>query len=159
SIEHPSDLRALSYEQLEELSTEIRDHIVRAVSSNGGHLGSNLGAVELTLAVHRVFASPQDVILWDTGHQAYVHKMVPGRGADFPRLRRPGGLSGYPGRAESDHDWIENSHASTVLCYAHGLSEAFRVRGVDDRRVVAIIGDGSLTGGMAFEGLNNLGHS
>jgi 1-deoxy-D-xylulose-5-phosphate synthase len=159
SIEHPSDLRDLSYDQLDELAGEIRDHIVRAVSTNGGHLGSNLGAVELTLAVHRVFESPQDVILWDTGHQAYVHKIVTGRGGDFATLRQPGGLSGYPSRAESDHDWIENSHASTVLCYAHGLSEAFRVRGVDDRRVVAIIGDGSLTGGMAFEGLNNLGHS
>jgi len=159
SIEHPSDLRDLSYEQLDELAGEIRDRIIRAVRTNGGHLGSNLGAVELTLAVHRVFESPRDVILWDTGHQAYVHKMVTGRSADFETLRQPGGLSGYPCRAESDHDWIENSHASTALCYAHGLAEAFRVRGVDDRRVVAMIGDGSLTGGMAFEGLNNLGHS
>src|SRR5262245_21857639 len=159
SIEHPSDLRALNYEQLDELAGEIRDRIITAVRTNGGHLGSNLGAVELTLAVHRVFESPRDVILWDTGHQAYVHKMVTGRSADFATLRQPGGLSGYPCRDESAHDWIENSHASTALCYAHGLSEAFRVRGVDDRRVVAIIGDGSLTGGMAFEGLNNLGHS
>ncbi len=159
SIDHPSDLRSLSYDELDELAGEIRDLIVRAVSANSGHLGSNLGAVELTLAVHRVFESPRDVVLWDTGHQAYVHKIVTGRSRDFATLRQPGGLSGYPCRAESDHDWIENSHASTILCYAHGLSEAFRVRGVDDRRVVAIIGDGSLTGGMAFEGLNNLGHS
>jgi 1-deoxy-D-xylulose-5-phosphate synthase len=159
SIENPSDLQELSYAQLDELAEEIRDVIVTTVSSNGGHLGSNLGAVELTLAVHRVFESPRDVILWDTGHQAYVHKLLTGRCADFATLRQPGGLSGYPSRAESPHDWIENSHASTILCYAHGLAEAFRVQGVDDRRVVAVIGDGSMTGGMAFEGLNNLGHS
>jgi 1-deoxy-D-xylulose-5-phosphate synthase len=159
SIDNPSDLRDLTYDQLDQLAEEIRDHIVTAVSANGGHLGSNLGAVELTLAVHRVFESPGDVVLWDTGHQAYVHKILTGRRDDFSTLRQAGGLSGYPSRAESDHDWIENSHASTILCYAHGLSEAFRVRGVDHRRVVAIIGDGSLTGGMAYEGLNNLGHS
>ena len=159
SIENPSDLQELSYAQLDELAEEIRDVIVTTVSSNGGHLGSNLGAVELTLAVHRVFESPRDVILWDTGHQAYVHKLLTGRCADFATLRKPGGLSGYPSRAESPHDWIENSHASTILCYAHGMAEAFRVQGVDDRRVVAVIGDGSMTGGMAFEGLNNLGHS
>jgi len=159
SIENPSDLQELSYAQLDELAEEIRDVIVTTVSANGGHLGSNLGAVELTLAVHRAFESPRDVILWDTGHQAYVHKLLTGRCADFATLRQPGGLSGYPSRAESPHDWIENSHASTILCYAHGLSEAFRVQGVDDRRVVAVIGDGSMTGGMAFEGLNNLGHS
>jgi 1-deoxy-D-xylulose-5-phosphate synthase len=158
SIDHPSDLRDLTADQLETLATEIRDHIVTAVSANGGHLGSNLGAVELTLAVHRVFESPRDVILWDTGHQAYVHKILTGRREDFTHLRQAGGLSGYPCRAESEHDWIENSHASTVLSYAFGLAEAFRVQGID-RRVVSIIGDGSLTGGMAFEGLNNLGHS
>jgi 1-deoxy-D-xylulose-5-phosphate synthase len=160
SIENPADLRGLSYEQLDELAVEIRDRIVAAVSANGsGHLGSNLGAVELTLAVHRVFDSPQDVILWDIGHLAYVHKMVTGRRDEFASLRQAGGLSGYPSRAESEHDWVENSHASTILCYAHGLSEAFRVRDVEDRKIVAIIGDGGLTGGMAFEGLNNLGHS
>ena len=115
--------------------------------------------VELTLAMHRVFDSPRDVLLWDTGHQAYVHKMVTGRCDQFDDLRQAGGLSGYPSRAESDHDWIENSHASTILCYAHGLAEAFKLQAVDDRRIVAVIGDGSLTGGMAFEGLNNLGHS
>jgi 1-deoxy-D-xylulose-5-phosphate synthase len=159
SIDNPADLRSLTYDQLAVLAEEIRDHIVTAVSANSGHLGSNLGVVELTLAMHRVFESPRDVILWDTGHQAYVHKIVTGRRDDFRTLRQTGGLSGYPSRSESDHDWIENSHASTILCYAHGLSEAFRVRGVEDRRVVAVIGDGSLTGGMAFEGLNNLGHS
>jgi len=159
SIDNPADLRSLTYDQLGVLAEEIRDHIVTAVSANGGHLGSNLGVVELTLAMHRVFESPRDVILWDTGHQAYVHKILTGRRDDFRTLRQTGGLSGYPSRSESDHDWIENSHASTILCYAHGLSEAFRVRGVEDRRVVAVIGDGSLTGGMAFEGLNNLGHS
>ncbi len=158
SIDHPSDLHDLTADQLETLAAEIRDHIVAAVSANGGHLGSNLGAVELTLAVHRVFESPRDVILWDTGHQAYVHKILTGRRDDFTHLRQAGGLSGYPCRAESEHDWIENSHASTVLSYAFGLAEAFRVQGID-RRVVSIIGDGSLTGGMAFEGLNNLGHS
>ncbi len=159
SIENPSDLRGLTYDQLDELAGEIRHHIVDAVSANGGHLGSNLGVVELTLAVHRVFESPRDVVLWDTGHQAYVHKILTGRRDAFASLRQAGGLSGYPCRDESDHDWIENSHASTILCYAHGLAEAYKVRGVDDRRVVAVIGDGSLTGGMAFEGLNNLGHS
>jgi 1-deoxy-D-xylulose-5-phosphate synthase len=158
SIDQPSDLRDLAADQLDTLATEIRDHIVSAVSANGGHLGSNLGAVELTLAVHRVFESPRDVILWDTGHQAYVHKILTGRRDDFTHLRQAGGLSGYPCRAESEHDWIENSHASTVLSYAFGLAEGFRVQGID-RRVVSIIGDGSLTGGMAFEGLNNLGHS
>ena len=159
SIDNPSDLRRLSYEQLDELAGEMRDEIVRAVEANSGHLGSNLGVVELTLAMHRVFDSPRDVLLWDTGHQSYVHKMVTGRRDRFDDLRRAGGLSGYPSRAESDHDWIENSHASTILCYAHGLAEAFKLRGEDDRRIVAVIGDGSLTGGMAFEGLNNLGHS
>ena len=159
SIDSPADLRELSYDQLRDLAGEIRHSIVEAVSTNGGHLGSNLGVVELTLAMHRVFDSPDDVLLWDTGHQAYVHKMLTGRRDDFTSLRRAGGLSGYPSRAESPHDWIENSHASTILCYAHGLAEAFKVRGVDDRRIVAVIGDGSLTGGMAFEGLNNLGHS
>ena len=159
SIDHPTDLRRLSYEQLDELAGEMRDQIVKAVEANNGHLGSNLGVVELTLAMHRVFDSPRDVLLWDTGHQAYVHKMVTGRRDRFDDLRQAGGLSGYPSRAESEHDWIENSHASTILCYAHGLAEAFKLRGEAERRIVAVIGDGSLTGGMAFEGLNNLGHS
>ena len=159
SISQPSDVRALSYEDLAVLAHEIRGEIVEAVSRHGGHLGSNLGAVELTLAVHRVFDSPRDIILWDTGHQAYVHKMITGRRDDFATLRQEGGLSGYPCRDESEHDWIENSHASPVVSYAHGLATAQRLRGEDDRRIVAILGDGSLTGGMAYEGLNNLGHS
>ncbi len=160
SISGPSDLRELTYPQLDELATEIRQFIVDAVSAVGsGHLGSNLGAVELTLALHRVFDSPRDILLWDTGHQAYVHKILTGRAGSFDRLRQAGGLSGYPSRAESEHDWIENSHASTVISYAHGLAVAQEAEGGERRRVVAVIGDGSLTGGMAFEGLNNLGHS
>jgi 1-deoxy-D-xylulose-5-phosphate synthase len=161
SVNSPSDLRELSYDQLDQLADEIRTHIVDAVSKAGGHLGSNLGVVELTLALHRVFDSPHDRLLWDTGHQAYVHKIVTGRRDDFVSLRQAGGLSGYPSRAESPHDWIENSHASTIISYAHGLAVAQRVRGEldDGGAVVAVIGDGSMTGGMAFEGLNNLGHS
>jgi 1-deoxy-D-xylulose-5-phosphate synthase len=159
AITQPSDLRALSEEQLAQLAVEIRQHIIDAVERNGGHLGSNLGVVELTLAVHRVFESPRDIILWDTGHQAYVHKILTGRRDAFATLRQAGGLSGYPSRAESEHDWIENSHASPVVSYAHGLATAQRVADQTDRRIVAVLGDGSLTGGMAFEGLNNLGHS
>ncbi|MEO7429656.1 MAG: 1-deoxy-D-xylulose-5-phosphate synthase N-terminal domain-containing protein, partial [Acidimicrobiales bacterium] len=160
SITSPADLRDLSFAQLDELATEIRQFIVHAVTQAGsGHLGSNLGAVELTLAVHRVFDSPRDIVLWDTGHQAYVHKIVTGRAAGFEHLRTQGGMSGYPSRAESEHDWIENSHASTVISYAHGLAVAQESEGGEGRRIVAVIGDGSLTGGMAFEGLNNLGHS
>jgi 1-deoxy-D-xylulose-5-phosphate synthase len=164
SLETPADLRELSYAQLDELSEEIRAFIVETVTTMGGHLGSNLGAVELTLAVHRVFDSPRDPILWDTGHQAYVHKLLTGRRHGFKRLKQAGGLSGYPNRAESEHDWIENSHASTALSYAHGLASAFELEGVavghgGERRVVAVVGDGSLTGGMAYEALNNLGHS
>lgn len=158
-ISGPADLRRLDYEALDELAAEIREFIVETVTKSGGHLGSNLGAVELTLAVHRVFDSPQDIVLWDTGHQAYVHKIVTGRKDGFDRLRKHGGISGYPSRAESPHDWIENSHASTVLSYAHGLATAQYLHGDPKRRIVAIIGDGSLTGGMAYEGLNNLGHS
>src|SRR3954471_12587725 len=159
SVNSPADLRQLSYEQLDTLATEIREFIVEAVTRNGGHLGSNLGAVELTLAVHRVFESPQDIVLWDTGHQAYVHKIVTGRRAEFETLRQAGGMSGYPSRAESEHDWIENSHASTIVSYAHGLATAEESELGAGRRIVAVIGDGSMTGGMAFEGLNNLGHS
>ncbi len=164
SIESPDDLRALTYEQLDQLSREIRDFIIASVTKTGGHLGSNLGVVELTLALHRVFESPQDVLLWDTGHQAYVHKLLTGRRYGFKSLRQRGGLSGYPNRSESQHDWIESSHASTALSYAHGLSVALERRrelaGRGGRRhVVAVVGDGSLTGGMAYEALNNLGHS
>jgi 1-deoxy-D-xylulose-5-phosphate synthase len=159
TISGPADLRKLNAEELAVLATEIRAFIVQAVSVTGGHLGSNLGAVELTLAAHRVFNSPRDVILWDTGHQAYVHKILTGRQDGFSSLRQGGGLSGYPCRAESVHDWVENSHASTILSYAHGMAAAVKRSANPDRKVVAIIGDGSMTGGMAYEGLNNLGHS
>ena len=155
----PADLRRLNYQELEELANEIRAFIVGIVDTKGGHLGSNLGVVELTMALHLVFDSPRDIILWDTGHQAYVHKMLTGRTKQFSTLRQPGGLSGYPSRQESVHDWIENSHASTVLSYAHGLASAQQAEGGERRRVIAVAGDGSLTGGMAFEGLNNIGHS
>jgi 1-deoxy-D-xylulose-5-phosphate synthase len=158
-IDEPADLRDLSYEELAALSEEIREFVVSAVSETGGHLGSNLGAVELSLALHRVFESPRDAILWDTGHQAYVHKIVTGRRRRFTELRQAGGLSGYPSREESPHDVIENSHASTVLSYAYGMAIA-RDAGTDDRRhIVAVIGDGAMTGGLAYEALNNLGHS
>ena len=158
TITGPDDLRGRSYEELNDLCLQIRSRIIEAVSARGGHLGSNLGSVELTVAVHRVFRSPHDVILWDTGHQAYVHKMLTGRVADFNTLRTAGGLSGYPSRSESPHDWIENSHASTVLSYAHGIATALEAAEAQ-RRVVAVVGDGAMTGGMAFEGLNNIGHS
>ena len=161
-IRHPGDLRGLSRAELDALCEEIREFIVEKVSASGGHLGPNLGVVELTLAIHRVFNSPHDAVLWDTGHQAYVHKIVTGRASQFDELRQGGGLSGYPSREESPHDWIENSHASTSLSYAHGLATAFDAAtsaGARRRRVVAVIGDGAMTGGMAFEGLNNLGHS
>lgn len=159
SIDGPADLRRLDEPALEQLAAEIRTVVVEAATRAKGHLGSNLGAVELTLALHRVFDSPNDLILWDTGHQAYVHKLVTGRRGEFDSLRQPGGLSGYPSRAESPHDWIENSHASTVLSYAHGLATAQHLAGDPKRHIVAVIGDGSMTGGMAYEGLNNLGHS
>ncbi len=158
TISSPADIRSLSYPELDELAAEIRRFILEAVSANGGHLGSNLGAVELTLALHRVFDSPRDILLWDTGHQSYVHKIITGRSDAFGSLRQAGGLSGYPSREESEHDWVENSHASTILSYAHGIATAMETRG-EQRRVVAVIGDGALTGGMAYEGLNNLGHS
>jgi len=158
-IREPADLRALSYADLDELAGEIRDFVVQSVAETGGHLGSNLGAVELTLALHRVFDSPNDAILWDTGHQAYIHKIVTGRQARFDQLRQAGGLSGYPCREESAHDFVENSHASTILSYAYGLAVA-RDAGTDPRRhIVAVIGDGSMTGGLAYEALNNIGHS
>jgi 1-deoxy-D-xylulose-5-phosphate synthase len=165
-IESPADLKALSVDELRTLADEIRAFIVEKVSVTGGHLGSNLGAVEITLALHRVFDSPHDIVLWDTGHQAYAHKIVTGRRDRFDQLRQQGGLSGYPNRRESPHDWVENSHASTILSYAHGLSSALHLRGMDrptpggaPRRIVAVVGDGALTGGMAYEALNNLGHS
>ncbi len=157
-IEQPSDIRELDEVQLALLAEEIRRFIVEAVTRTGGHLGSNLGVVELSIALHRVFDSPRDVLLFDTGHQAYVHKLLTGRMRDFAGLRKAGGLSGYPSRSESEHDWIENSHASTALSYAHGIATAFHADGQDRyRRVVAVVGDGALTGGMAYEALNNLG--
>jgi len=159
TIGSPTDLARLDPDELDTLAAEIRAFIVNAVAANTGHLGPNLGAVELTLALHRVFSSPRDILLWDTGHQAYVHKLLTGRQSMFSTLRQGGGLSGYPSRAESVHDWVENSHASTILSYAHGMSAAVARSASPDRRVVAVIGDGSMTGGMAFEGLNNLGHS
>ena len=160
TISGPEDLAGLSFDELDALSEEIRELIVASVSKTGGHLGSNLGAVELTIALHRVYESPSDILLWDTGHQTYVHKMLTGRAPRFEDdLRQPDGISGYPSREESAHDWIENSHASTVLSYAHGLATAEASDIGSGRRIVAIIGDGALTGGMAYEGINNLGHS
>jgi 1-deoxy-D-xylulose-5-phosphate synthase len=151
----PGDLRNHTDQQLTALASEIRDELVRTCAPRGGHLGPNLGVVELTLAIHRVFDSPRDRVVFDTGHQAYVHKMLTGRARQFDSLRTEGGLSGYPSRAESDHDVVENSHASTSLSYADGLAKAFALRG-EDRHVVAVIGDGALTGGMAWEALNNI---
>jgi 1-deoxy-D-xylulose-5-phosphate synthase len=155
SLHSPDDLKALPADQLPALAVEIRDALVTSVAKTGGHLGPNLGAVELTIALHRVFDSPREPIVFDTGHQSYVHKMLTGRVEDFVRLRQRGGLSGYPSRAESEHDWVENSHASTSLSYADGLAKALAVRR-EQRPVVAVIGDGALTGGMAWEALNNI---
>lgn len=155
SIHGPRDLRDLSEQQLGQLAVEIRDFLVEKCSRTGGHLGPNLGVVELTLALHRVFESPRDRIVFDTGHQAYVHKMLTGRLAGFDGLKQEGGLSGYPSQAESVHDIVENSHASTSLSYADGLAKAYALRG-EDRHVAAVIGDGALTGGMAWEALNNI---
>ena len=159
TIRGPRDVRDLTADELRQLCREIRAFLVDAVSATGGHLGPNLGAVELTLALHRVFDSPTDAILWDTGHQAYVHKILTGRQAGFEQLRQAGGLSGYPNREESPHDFIGNSHASTVLSYAYGLAVGRDLGANDLRHIVGIIGDGSMTGGMAYEALNNIGHS
>ncbi|PSK98204.1 1-deoxy-D-xylulose-5-phosphate synthase [Murinocardiopsis flavida] len=155
SVRNPDDLKKLAADQIPLLAGEIRDFLVAEVARTGGHLGPNLGVVELTIALHRVFDSPRDPILWDTGHQSYVHKMLTGR-QDFAKLRRAGGLSGYPSRAESEHDFIENSHASTSLSYADGLAKANALMGREDSTVAAVIGDGALTGGMAWEALNNI---
>ncbi|MFC8734004.1 1-deoxy-D-xylulose-5-phosphate synthase [Luteimicrobium sp. NPDC057192] len=154
-ISGPRDLDALTPAQLRQLAAEIRDFLVQAVSRTGGHLGPNLGVVELTLAMHRVFSSPRDTFVFDTGHQSYVHKLLTGR-RDFSTLRQRSGLAGYPSRAESEHDVVENSHASTSLSWADGIARANTVRGLDDRTVVAVIGDGALTGGMAWEAINNI---
>jgi 1-deoxy-D-xylulose-5-phosphate synthase len=155
AIRTPEDLRALPAEKLPELAAEIRGFLIEHVCQTGGHLGPNLGVVELSIAAHRVFESPRDPILFDTGHQSYVHKILTGRQSLFPTLRQRGGLSGYPNRAESEHDWIENSHASTALSYADGLAKALR-RQERAGTVLAFVGDGSLTGGMAWEALNNI---
>jgi 1-deoxy-D-xylulose-5-phosphate synthase len=160
-INGPEDLKKLSQGQLTRLAAEIRDVLIEwaqgpTVAKTSGHLGPNLGVVELTIAIHRVFDSPKDKIIFDTGHQAYVHKLLTGRFAQFGTLRQRGGLTGYPSRAESEHDLVENSHASTSLSYADGLAKAYKLRGEPDRTVVAVIGDGALTGGMAWEALNNI---
>lgn len=154
-VDTPEDVRRLSVPQLRELAEEIREFLVRKVAVTGGHLGPNLGVVELTIAMHRVFDSPADPLIFDTGHQAYVHKILTGRKDQFDTLRRQGGLSGYPSRVESEHDWVESSHASASLSYADGLAKAFALTG-QDRRVVAVVGDGALTGGMCWEALNNI---
>src|SRR5438445_6623431 len=157
TINSPADLRQLDQSQLAQLAGEVRAFLVEQTSRTGGHLSPNLGVVELTFALHRVFDSPKDAIVWDTGHQAYVHKIVTGRARDFERLRQAGGLSGYPSRKESEHDLVENSHASTSLSYALGIAEA-RLRKGTNGYVVAVIGDGALTGGMAYEALNQIAH-
>ncbi|HEY2599597.1 MAG TPA: 1-deoxy-D-xylulose-5-phosphate synthase [Candidatus Dormibacteraeota bacterium] len=157
TIESPADLRKLDQAHLLQLAEEVRAFLVEQTSRSGGHLSPNLGVVELTFALHRVFDSPKDAIVWDTGHQAYVHKIVTGRSRDFARLRQAGGLSGYPSRKESEHDLVENSHASTSLSYALGIAEA-RLRKRAGGHVVAVIGDGALTGGMAYEALNQIAH-
>ncbi len=154
-LRSPDDLKRLTPGQVTELAAEIRTFLVESVSRTGGHLGPNLGVVELTIALHRVFDSPHDTLVFDTGHQSYVHKLLTGR-TDFSALRRSDGLSGYPSRAESPHDVVENSHASTALSWADGIARAYRLRGEDDRHVVAVVGDGALTGGMAWEALNNI---
>ena len=157
AVRSPADLKALPAATLDDLAAEIRAELVSAVTKGGGHLGPNLGVVELTIAVHRVFDSPQDPIVFDTGHQSYVHKMLTGRAGSFAWLRQAGGLSGYPNRTESEHDIVENSHASTALSYADGLAKAVAVSAERGRCVVAVVGDGALTGGMCWEALNNIG--
>ena len=156
SISGPGDLERLTFPELDQLSEEIRTFLVDSVSKTGGHLGPNLGVVELTIAIHRTFESPKDVIVFDTGHQSYVHKILTGRTEEFSKLRQRGGLAGYPNRSESEHDVIENSHASTALSWADGIAQAFKIQGLKDRTVVAVVGDGALTGGMSWEALNNI---
>lgn len=155
-IKSPADLAGLSPLQLSQLSDEIRNFLIEKVSKTGGHLGPNLGVIELTIALHRIFESPKDVILFDTGHQSYVHKILTGRADSFDQLRQRGGISGYPNRRESAHDVIENSHASTALSWGDGISRGFALQGIDDRHVVVVVGDGALTGGMSWEALNNI---
>ena len=156
SIKSPDDIKGLSQEELISLAQEIRTFLIEKVSKSGGHLGPNLGVVELTMAIHRVFDSPRDVVLFDTGHQSYVHKIVTGRAGEFDLLRQRGGIAGYPNRSESEHDVIENSHASTALSWGDGISRGFSITGQNDRSVVVVVGDGALTGGMSWEALNNI---
>ena len=156
SIKSPEDIKGLSQEELISLAQEIRTFLIEKVSKSGGHLGPNLGVVELTMAIHRIFDSPRDVILFDTGHQSYVHKIITGRAGEFDRLRQRGGIAGYPNRSESEHDVIENSHASTALSWGDGISRGFSITGQSDRSVVVVVGDGALTGGMSWEALNNI---
>ena len=155
-IKTPADLQGRTEAELNELAVEIREFLIEKVSRSGGHLGPNLGVVELTIAMHRVFQSPHDVMVFDTGHQSYVHKILTGRAGQFDHLRQAGGISGYPSRAESEHDVVENSHASGALSWANGIAAAFKVQGIKDRKVVALVGDGALTGGMSWEALNNI---
>ena len=159
NIKSPEDLKALSYNQLEDLSGEIRKYLIEQVSKSGGHLGPNLGVVELTIAIHRVFDSPKDVVVFDTGHQSYVHKLLTGRSLGFNKLRQRGGVAGYPNRQESEHDVVENSHASTALSWSDGIAKGFSLTNQKDRTVVCVVGDGALTGGMSWEALNNIAAS
>ena len=156
SLDSPAELRRLDTEECEVLAKEIRDHLITSVAGTGGHLGPNLGVVELTMGLHRVFDSPRDTIIFDVGHQTYVHKLITGRAEQFSTLRQRDGLSGYPSRAESEHDVLENSHASASLSWADGIAKARQLTGQDDRHVVAVIGDGALTGGMSWEALNTI---
>ena len=158
-IKSPADLQGLTEDQLSVLAEEIRTFLIEKVSKSGGHLGPNLGVVELTIAIHRTFQSPKDVIVFDTGHQTYVHKLLTGRIAGFDKLRQRGGLAGYPNRVESEHDVVENSHASTALSWSDGIAKGFMLTKQSDRTVVCVVGDGSLTGGMAWEALNNIAAS
>lgn len=157
AIGGPCDVQALPESQLPELAVQMRRRLIETVTATGGHLGAGLGMVELTIALHRVFTSPHDIVVFDTGHQTYPHKLLTGRGKDFATLRQADGLSGYPNRHESPHDWVENSHASVSLAWVDGIAKALALQGQCDRRVIAVIGDGALTGGVAWEGLNNLG--
>jgi 1-deoxy-D-xylulose-5-phosphate synthase len=159
AIKSPVDLRGLNEEKLNQLAAEIREFLIEKVSKSGGHLGPNLGIVELTIALHRVFESPKDVMVFDTGHQTYVHKLLTGRMGGFDKLRQRGGLAGYPSRSESEHDVVENSHASTALSWSDGIAKGFMITKQSDRTVVCVVGDGSLTGGMAWEALNNIAAS
>ena len=155
-IKSPADLKGLSNAQLDQLSSEIRSFLIEQVSKSGGHLGPNLGVVELTIALHRIFQSPKDVIVFDTGHQSYVHKLLTGRIAGFEKLRQRGGIAGYPNRSESEHDVVENSHASTALSWSDGIAKGFALTNQHDRTVICVVGDGALTGGMSWEALNNI---